>query len=43
MEHEGAGDPAAARDQLAELLVIEGHVQGAEHSDTLDTRVEVAR
>ena len=33
-----AGDPAAARDQLAALLPIRERVLGPEHPDTLDTR-----
>ena len=33
-----AGDPAAARDQLAALLPLRERVLGPEHPDTLTTR-----
>jgi hypothetical protein len=38
----GAGDAAAARDQLAALLPIEERVLGAEHPDTLSARASLA-
>ena len=38
-----AGDPAAARDQLAELLPVRERVSGPEHPDTLAARQELAR
>jgi hypothetical protein len=37
-----AGDAAAARDQLANLLPIRERVQGAEHPDTLSARHNLA-
>ena len=38
-----AGDPAAARDQLAALLPVRERVLGPEHPDTLTTRANLAR
>jgi hypothetical protein len=38
-----AGDPAAARDQYAELLPVRVRVLGLEHPDTLADRHELAR
>jgi len=37
------GDPAAARDQFAELLSVRVRVLGPEHPHTLATRYELAR
>ena len=37
-----AGDPAGARDQFAALLPIREQVLGAEHPDTLNTRMGLA-
>ena len=38
-----AGDPAAARDQLAALLSVRERVSGPEHPHTLTARHELAR
>jgi len=38
-----AGDPAAARDQFADLFPAYIRVLGTEHPDTLTTRVHLAR
>ena len=37
-----AGDPGAARDQLAELLPVLDRVLGPEHPDTLTVRGDLA-
>jgi Tetratricopeptide repeat/Domain of unknown function (DUF4062) len=37
-----AGDPAAARDQLAQLLPVRERVSGSEHPDTLAARASLA-
>ena len=41
-ERTGAADPAAARDQLAELVPVLERVLGPEHPDTLDARGSLA-